>query len=68
MPFALPKNSLIVVKLFNTLGQEVATISEEFPAGVHKLTLNADDLGSGIYFLQVATLEKELTQKVVLLR
>ncbi|MBZ0264849.1 choice-of-anchor D domain-containing protein [bacterium] len=68
VPFALPKNSLIVVKLFNTLGQEVATISEEFPAGVHKLTLNADDLGSGIYFLQVATLEKELTQKVVLLR
>jgi hypothetical protein len=52
--FALPAASPVSVKVFDILGQEVATlVNEEMPAGEHSVTFDASSLSSGIYFYQL---------------
>ena len=52
--FALPMNATVNIKLYNTLGQEVAIIlNNEFSAGVHEAVLNASNFSSGIYFYRL---------------
>ena len=52
--FALPTNAKVNIKLYNTLGQEVATIlNNEFDAGIHETTFNASNLSSGVYFYRL---------------
>ena len=48
--FSLPVESNISIKLFNILGQQVATIANsDFQAGSHKIEFNGQDLSSGTY-------------------
>ncbi len=67
---ALPIASDLTITVFNTLGQEVATLADgRMTAGVHALTLNADGLASGVYFVRaVVPSETSLMQKVMLVR
>jgi hypothetical protein len=52
--FALPKQSLVTLKLFDMLGREVATlINGELPVGEHKVSFEATGLPSGIYIYQL---------------
>ena len=52
--FALPMNAKVSIKLYNTLGQEVAHIlNSEMNAGVHETTFNASNLSSGVYFYRL---------------
>ena len=52
--FALPMNAKVNIRLYNTLGQEVANIlNNEFSAGVHETVFNASNLSSGIYFYRL---------------
>lgn len=52
--FELPDASLISVKLYNALGQNVATVIEgQFPAGRYREVLNLHTLASGIYFYSI---------------
>ncbi|NWF90238.1 MAG: immunoglobulin domain-containing protein [Ignavibacteriaceae bacterium] len=49
--FSLPIPARVELKIFNTLGQEIATIlNENVDLGVHEITFNAGSLPSGIYF------------------
>jgi hypothetical protein len=67
--FSLSSRSFILLKVFDLIGREVATIvSEELSAGNHSRQWNAADLPSGIYFyrLQAGTFTE--TRKLVLLR
>lgn len=49
--FALPTQSRTSIKLYNALGQEVMIVlSSVLDAGIHEVTLNADNLSSGVYF------------------
>lgn len=49
--FAIPVSGFTSLKVFNLLGQEVATlVSEELPAGWKEVTWNASGISSGIYF------------------
>ncbi len=67
--FSLPERTMVTLKVYNVLGQEVAQlVNQELAAGVHKVTFDASDLTSGIY---IYTLESEnfvKTQKMVLLK
>lgn len=49
--FALPVNAKVNLKLFNALGQVVATLlNTDLDAGVHETVFNASNLSSGVYF------------------
>jgi hypothetical protein len=53
--FELPSPSSVTLRVFNVLGQTVATLAEqaEFPAGRHTLNFRADAFGTGIYFCRL---------------
>jgi Secretion system C-terminal sorting domain len=52
---ALPTPGHLEVKVFNMMGQFVATLAdEEVAAGNHTFTFDGSELSSGVYFVQVA--------------
>lgn len=53
--FDLPAPSVVSVRVYNLLGQVVATLAErmEFSAGRHRLDFRADSYGSGLYFCRM---------------
>jgi hypothetical protein len=54
IPFELQQPGEVVLKVYNSLGQEVATLVEErMSAGQHKITFNASDLPSGMYIYRL---------------
>ncbi|MDP8208233.1 MAG: FG-GAP-like repeat-containing protein [Candidatus Electryonea clarkiae] len=67
---SLPSASLLYVKVFNTLGQQVAILANElYSPGYHQLTFNADELPSGIYFIHASVPGKmDEVRKVVLIK
>lgn len=54
---------------FNMLGQKVDVISKSFgPAGAYTVNWNASQLPSGVYFIQLESHGRHMTQKVLLLK
>jgi hypothetical protein len=54
IPFALPEASAVTLRLFDLSGRQVTTlIDETLPAGEHRVTLQPDDLASGVYFYRL---------------
>ncbi|MGE5860420.1 MAG: LamG-like jellyroll fold domain-containing protein, partial [Ignavibacteria bacterium] len=52
--FTLPANAKVTMKVYNTLGQEVALIlSGEFNAGIHEAVFNASGFSSGVYLYRL---------------
>jgi hypothetical protein len=52
--FALPKSAFVKLKVYNLLGEKVATlISEQRSAGIHKLNWDARGLASGVYLYRL---------------
>jgi hypothetical protein len=67
--YDLPRQSRVVLRLFNTLGQEVARIVDgEQAAGRHNVTVNAERLTSGIYFYRIEAGDFVATKKMVLVK
>jgi hypothetical protein len=54
MTFTLPQSGRTSMKVFNALGQEVATVFDEFrTAGTHTAQFNASNLPSGMYLYRL---------------
>ncbi len=52
--FSLASESMVSLKIFDVLGQEVATlINENYAAGKHTAIFNASHLNSGVYFYKI---------------
>ncbi|NWG28756.1 MAG: T9SS type A sorting domain-containing protein [Ignavibacteriaceae bacterium] len=69
LSFVIGQRSLVSLKLYDVLGNEVATlINEEKPAGSYEIEFNANDLSSGIYFYQLRAGLFVDTKKMILLR
>jgi hypothetical protein len=52
--FSLAVDSRVSLKLFNVLGQEVASlINQNMTAGVHNYDFDASGLNSGVYFYKI---------------
>lgn len=72
--YQLPADNFVNLKVFNTLGQEVATlVNEAKTAGTHEVNFNANNLTSGVYYyiLRVSQSngsEKVFTNKMMLMK
>jgi|GEM_PF-735860 len=73
--FQLSAISEVTLKIYNVLGQEIATLlnNESMEEGEHEVTFDASGLSSGVYFLQIESIsENEIkrfqTHKLVLLK
>jgi hypothetical protein len=68
--YQLSVNCYVTLKIFNTLGQEVEIITNEFQnAGYHSVLFSPHyELPSGIYFYQIRADDFVVTKKLVLLK
>lgn len=68
--FTVPFSGRAVLKDFNVLGQEVATLFDnEAAAGInHQVRFNASTLAGGIYFSRLEFNRKMQARKMVLLK
>jgi len=67
--YKLPYSSKVVLKVFNILGKEVATlVNSQETAGLHQVEFNASSLASGVYFYQINAGKFVATKKLILLK
>ncbi|MDP7037235.1 MAG: choice-of-anchor B family protein, partial [Candidatus Marinimicrobia bacterium] len=67
--YELPHSGNTTLKLYNTLGVEVMTLTNAFRnAGTHVVPFNGTDLPSGIYFYQLRSGDFIKTRKMSLLK
>ncbi|MBK7631989.1 MAG: SBBP repeat-containing protein [Ignavibacteriales bacterium] len=67
--YQLPISSQVIIKVYDVLGKEVATlVNEEKPAGRYQVNWNASNLSSGIYFYKIQSGSFVETKKMILLK
>jgi photosystem II stability/assembly factor-like uncharacterized protein len=67
--FAIPKSSFVNLKVYDVLGNEIATLlNEEKPAGLYKIDFDASGLSSGVYFYKLISGGFVETKKMILIR
>ena len=67
--YSVPERSNVIIKVFDLLGREVATlVNEEKPAGVYKVKFDGSSLASGIYFYRMEAVSFKETKKFILLK
>jgi hypothetical protein len=67
--FSIPEAGIVTLRVFNLLGQEVATLlNSEKTAGVYEASFDASTLSSGIYFYTLEAKNFTSTKKMVLLK
>lgn len=67
--FALPARSDVRLTVFNTLGQEVASLARgSFDAGYHAVEFDAAALSAGLYFYKLEAGSFTQTRKMMLLK
>ena len=67
--FNLPVKSFVLLKVYDLIGREIATlISEEMSAGMHSTQWTAANMQSGIYFYYLRAGSYNETKKLILLK
>jgi len=67
--FALPQSAFVTLKIYNLLGEEVATlVAEQRAAGIHRLNWDARGLASGVYLYRLEADSFVQTEKLILMR
>jgi hypothetical protein len=67
--FTIPEAGLVTLKVYNLLGEEVATLlNEEQTTGVYEVTFDAGQLSSGIYFYTINSGDFVASKKMILLK
>jgi hypothetical protein len=67
--YSIPKSQMVSLKIYNILGQEVATlVNQEQTAGKYKVTFDASSLSSGVYFYSIKTGNYSAVKKMMLLK
>jgi len=67
--YSLSKTSFVTIKIFDALGNEIATLVNDVKSsGLFKLNWNADNLPSGFYFYQLIADNLITTKKMILLK
>ncbi len=66
--YAVPHRSQVTLTVFNTLGQQVATLVNcELEPGYHEATFDGSGFSSGVYFYRLAAGDFVATKKLTLL-
>ncbi len=69
IPYGKVERSRVTLKVFDVLGNEVATlVNEEKPAGSYEIDFNTDELSSGVYFYRMTAGKFTEMKKMILLR
>jgi outer membrane protein assembly factor BamB len=69
MEFTLPQSGFMTLKVYNLLGEHVATlIAEKRTAGAYKLNWDAQGLASGVYLYRLQSGKLAQTKKLLLVR
>ena len=67
--FSIPQSSIVTLKVFNTLGQEVKTlVNQNMESGVHSISFDASELNSGIYFYRLDAGQFSEVRKMTLIK
>ena len=67
--FAIPERSHVQLTVFNTLGQQVATLVQgEQEAGYHEVQFDASELASGVYLYRLQAGDFVQTRKLLSLK
>lgn len=67
--FGLPERSNVVLKVFNTLGQQVAElVNQSLGAGTHNYNFDASKLTSGVYVYSLQTDAGMISKKMTLIK
>ena len=72
--YSLPTASLVKLTVYNIMGQEIATLVDEYkPAGAHVVTWrgmtdNGQPAASGVYFYRLEAADLSETKKMLLLK
>ncbi len=67
--FGLPRESQVSIRVFNLIGQQVATVFEgKKQAGTHTLAFDATNLSSGVYIYRVQSGNLVESRRMVLLK
>lgn len=67
--FSLPKTQNVTLKVYNVLGQQVATlINGNMAAGNHSIRFNASNLSSGLYIYKISAGSFTSAKKMMLLK
>jgi hypothetical protein len=65
--FTLPSAAQVSLRVFNLLGQEVATLVNEYrSAGTHRATFDAENLPSGMYIYRLESGAQSVSRKMML--
>jgi len=67
--YQLPISSQVTLKVYDVLGDEVATlVNEEKPTGFYEVELNASRLSSGFYIYKITAGNFSSTKKMILIK
>ncbi len=67
--FDLPKASVVSLRVYNTIGQEVATLVEgETPGGTYRVNFDGSGLASGVYLFRLQAGDFVATRKMMLVK
>jgi Secretion system C-terminal sorting domain len=67
--YTIPTSGFVTLKVFNILGQEVATLTNGYQkSGNYTATFNASNLASGVYLYRLEAGSVSITKKLVLLK
>ncbi len=67
--YSIPEAGLVTVKVFNLLGQEVATlVNTQQATGAYQVSFDASSLSSGIYLYSIEANNFKATKKMILLK
>jgi len=67
--FQLAEASDVKIKIYNTIGQEIAVLLDEHkPAGTHSVDFEGGNFSSGVYFYEIQTEGFQQVKKMLLVR
>jgi hypothetical protein len=67
--YSIPQYGLVTIKVYNTLGEEVATlVNKEKPPGTYEVKFNCSTLPSGVYIYRLSAGNYSAAKKLVLLK
>ncbi|MCH8246048.1 MAG: T9SS type A sorting domain-containing protein [Bacteroidetes bacterium] len=67
--YALPTDGRVILKVYDTLGREIATLVDQYlPAGTHEARFSSPDLASGLYLYHLDVGGRTATKKLMLIR
>ncbi|MBI4535292.1 MAG: T9SS type A sorting domain-containing protein [Ignavibacteriae bacterium] len=67
--YTIPTGSSVRLSVYNTLGQEVETLADEYRnAGTYEVTFSGESLASGVYFYRLKAGPHTESKKMTLLR